>query len=121
LSIAPWNVHHDPALWGSDVNDWVPERWLETDKSLHKNWIPVGSSNVTMESLVINCSQFGKAYQQCPGQNIAFFEMTKLLVTIMRDYDFELLTPIWVHWQFSRNAQNSCKYCVKRKGASFSC
>jgi cytochrome P450 len=31
--------------------------------------------------------QFGAGYASCPGQNIAKIELSKILATIVRDYD----------------------------------
>jgi cytochrome P450 len=70
-------------------------------------------------SLIVK--QFGKGYQQCPGQNLAFFEMMKLLATIVRDFDFELLTPEWKHsGNFLAMPYDSCKCRVKRRHISTS-
>ncbi|MCJ1438915.1 hypothetical protein MMC27_008305 [Xylographa pallens] len=101
LTVAPWSMHHDPRLWGPDVELWRPERWLEPkSKELDKFFMP-----------------FGWGYQQCPGQRLALFEIGKLMATIIRDFDFELVNPSrWVHVsRFLAMPKGSCKCTVKQR------
>ncbi|KAH8647792.1 cytochrome P450 [Xylariales sp. PMI_506] len=77
LSLSAWVMHHARELWGDDVDEFRPERWLGDDAAeLDKFWMP-----------------FGAGYMSCPGQHIARMELTKVCATIIRDYDFELADP----------------------------
>ena len=94
-------MHHDERLWGPDVDVWRPERWLEPNsKDLDKYFLP-----------------FGMGYNQCPGQRLALFEMTKLMATILRDFDIELTEPDkWVHFsRFLAMPKGSCKCTVQQR------
>jgi cytochrome P450 len=37
--------------------------------------------------------QWGAGYNMCPGRNLAQFELSKVLTTVLRDYDIELVDP----------------------------
>ncbi|KAJ6095580.1 hypothetical protein N7486_006326 [Penicillium sp. IBT 16267x] len=77
LSVNPWVYHRNPALFGEDCNTFNPERWLKGET---KN----------MDSFLIH---WGAGYNQCPGRNLAHFEITKLITTMVRDFEFELTDP----------------------------
>lgn len=32
-----WTVHRDRAVFGDDVDDWIPERWLDPDEQKLKD------------------------------------------------------------------------------------
>ena len=40
-----------------------------------------------------NHFQWGAGYNQCPGRNLAQFELSKLAATLLRDYDIEQVDP----------------------------
>ena len=37
--------------------------------------------------------QWGAGYNQCPGRNLAQFELSKLVATLLKDYDIEQVDP----------------------------
>ncbi|RAK96825.1 cytochrome P450 [Aspergillus ibericus CBS 121593] len=78
LSINPWSFHRNPDLFGPDCNDFNPERWLDPERSKQ------------MDPFLIH---WGAGYNQCPGRNLAHFEISKLTATIVRDYDIEQVDP----------------------------
>ncbi|KAK6074257.1 cytochrome p450 oxidoreductase [Seiridium cupressi] len=75
VSVNPWVIHHSEEIWGPDVHEFDPDRWLGSDAGgLDKYWCP-----------------FGAGYMSCPGQHYAKMELSKILSTIVRDYDLELV------------------------------
>ncbi|KAK3906033.1 cytochrome P450 [Staphylotrichum tortipilum] len=71
LSINPWVMHHSTEIWGPDAAKFKPDRWLsESITAVEKYWIP-----------------FGAGYNSCPGQNLTKIELSKILATLVRDYD----------------------------------
>ncbi|KAK8071296.1 hypothetical protein PG997_011499 [Apiospora hydei] len=71
LSVNPWVIHHAEELWGPDVSQFHPDRWLTGDVGkMEKYWVP-----------------FGAGYNACPGQHVAKIELSKVAATMARDYD----------------------------------
>ncbi|KAJ5782637.1 hypothetical protein N7457_004411 [Penicillium paradoxum] len=77
LSINTWVFHRSPEIFGEDCNSFNPDRWLQSDTS-------------KIDSFLIH---WGAGYNQCPGRNLAQFEMLKLMATLIRDYDIEQVDP----------------------------
>ncbi|KAJ9667672.1 hypothetical protein H2201_002207 [Coniosporium apollinis] len=78
LSVNPWVIHRDPSLFGSDANDFNPDRWMDVEraKEMNKYMIP-----------------FGAGYNQCPGRHLAHMEVSKVSATLIRDFDIERTNP----------------------------
>lgn len=77
VSVNPWVIHHSKELWGPDALEFNPDRWLGPDAAqLDKYWCP-----------------FGAGYMSCPGQHFAKIELSKILSTVVRDYDISLVDP----------------------------
>ncbi|KAL4796252.1 cytochrome P450 [Aspergillus venezuelensis] len=85
LSIHPWIIHRDPTLFGADCSEYNPLRWLDSEARTKK-----------MDYYLIH---WGAGYNQCPGRNLAQFELSKVLVTVLRDYDIEQIDPKQ-EWRF---------------------
>lgn len=88
LSGSPWVLHRSRALWGDDVDEFKPDRWLQggDDAShLDRYFMP-----------------FGAGFMSCPGQHLARIEASKITATILRGYDLQLVSPE-KEWQ--------CKMC----------
>lgn len=71
-------VHHDTEIWGEDVNEFNPLRFLETRRHL-ASFFP-----------------FGIGTRNCPGQNLAVAETKLVLAIIIRHYSFAV-SPTYVH------------------------
>ncbi|KAJ5449457.1 uncharacterized protein N7458_005906 [Penicillium daleae] len=77
LSVNPWVIHRDPAIFGQDCDTFNPERWLQGETK-------------RMDTFLIH---WGAGYNQCPGRNLAQFELSKVLATVLRDYEIEQIEP----------------------------
>ncbi|KAL3481254.1 cytochrome P450 [Aspergillus californicus] len=77
LSVHPWVIHRNPEIFGQDCEIYNPDRWLQGDTK-------------RMDSFMIH---WGAGYNQCPGRNLAQFELSKLLATVLRDYAIEQIEP----------------------------
>ncbi|KAJ5682730.1 hypothetical protein N7462_005895 [Penicillium macrosclerotiorum] len=77
LSVNPWIFHRNPALFGEDCDTFNPDRWLQ-------------GNTKDMDSFLIH---WGSGYRQCPGRNLAHFEIGKLAATLIRDFEFEQVDP----------------------------
>ncbi|KAL4861764.1 hypothetical protein BDV12DRAFT_203700 [Aspergillus spectabilis] len=78
LSVNLWVIHRNPDLFGPDSDSFNPERWLHKDRAK------------TMDYFLVH---WGAGYNQCPGRNLAHFEINKLVATLVRDYEFERIDP----------------------------
>ncbi|KAF2240729.1 putative cytochrome P450 pisatin demethylase [Trematosphaeria pertusa] len=74
-----WVAHYDKQVFGPDVKEFRPERWIEAEndaarlKEMNAAWIP-----------------FGMGSRTCLGRHVSMLEMSKLVPRLVRDYDFEL-------------------------------
>lgn len=75
-------MHHDPALWGDDVNEFKPERFRE---DLH------GGCRHRMGFL-----PFGLGGRTCVGRNLTAMEFKIVLSLILRSFSWSL-SPAYAH------------------------
>lgn len=80
VGINGWVAHYNRDVWGADVNEFRPERWIEAEEAggdklryLEQHYLP-----------------FGLGARTCIGRHISYLEMTKLVPQILRDFDLEL-------------------------------
>jgi benzoate 4-monooxygenase len=98
LSVPSYTIHHLEEIWGSDVNDFKPERWL--------NLTP-------RQKMAFNPFSYGP--RACVGQNVAIMELQIILGTIFRRYDFALYQEVLQsHEGFSKKPQE-CYVGIKRR------
>jgi cytochrome P450 len=76
-----WGVLRRKDVWGEDADTFRPERWLEAESEKLKE----------MESVVDLVFGFGK--YQCLGRNIAFLELNKIYVELVRRFDLSIVNP----------------------------
>ncbi|KAG6471326.1 cytochrome P450 CYP72A219-like [Zingiber officinale] len=81
LYLSILQVHHDPDLWGKDVDEFKPERFAEgMYKASEKNaFFP-----------------FGSGHRICIGQNFALLEAKLALCLILQRFSFDL-SPSYTH------------------------
>ncbi|ORY69940.1 cytochrome P450 [Pseudomassariella vexata] len=100
LNVFAMNLSTD--IWGPDAKQFKPERWLGKDAAvLEKHFIP-----------------FSGGISTCPGQHLARIELSKILATIVRDYDIWQVNPDqeWhYHAYFTTVPGNWPVYIKKRK------
>ncbi|CAG8695500.1 34193_t:CDS:2 [Gigaspora margarita] len=70
-------VHHDPLIWGDDVDYFNPSRWLDSEiksKTSNLNFFPFGAGPTT-----------------CLGMKMAQLEFKSILSIIIRNFEFKLV------------------------------
>jgi benzoate 4-monooxygenase len=78
VSVSTYTVHRDPEIF-PDPYAYNPDRWLEAGAG-------------EMQKVFLPFSQGGRA---CLGRNIAYFEMSLVIATLFRRYEFALPKPGW--------------------------
>ncbi|KAL4940007.1 hypothetical protein BDV06DRAFT_213837 [Aspergillus oleicola] len=87
LSVNVWVIHRNADIFGPDANSFNPERWLDKDRAREMDYYLI---------------HWGAGYNQCPGRNLAHFEINKLAATLLRDYEFERVDET-KEWSFKNH------------------
>ncbi|KAL2811624.1 cytochrome P450 [Aspergillus granulosus] len=77
VGVNTWVEHRNPQIWGEDVDEFKPERWLIDDSDrlafMNRHWMP-----------------FGLGARTCLGRHISMLETSKLIPSLVGDFDFKL-------------------------------
>ncbi|KAB5575480.1 cytochrome P450 [Coniochaeta sp. 2T2.1] len=73
VSMNPWAVHREPGLFGDDPDVWRPERWLCGEKQ-----------KKAMYNALLT---FGAGHRSCLGKNLSYFEVYKVIPSMLQRYD----------------------------------
>ena len=73
LSVPAYTIHHSTAIWGPDANEFNPDRWDKLTEKQKNSFIP-----------------FSYGPRSCVGRNVAEMEMTCIVGTVFRNYEFQL-------------------------------
>lgn len=73
LSVPAYTIHHSKAIWGEDADEFVPERWDRVTEKQKNAFIP-----------------FSYGPRSCVGRNVAEMELTLIVSTVFRRYEFLL-------------------------------
>ncbi|KAI9694926.1 MAG: hypothetical protein M1822_000543 [Bathelium mastoideum] len=76
VGVNPAIVHFDKEVFGSDANDFRPERWLESPER-----------SFAMDKAIIG---FGAGSRTCIGKNLALVEIHKTIPEVLRHYTFKM-------------------------------
>jgi len=77
-----WVLHRRAEVFGSDVNTFRPERWIE-------------ASPDKLKEMKATMFQFGGGSRTCLGKNISLLEMYKLVPTFLRNFEIEMDCEDW--------------------------
>jgi cytochrome P450 len=70
------SIHHNPDIWGPDHAAYDPDRWYD------------GRADETVKELVI---PFMVGKRTCTGQYLAKANILKMLTTLLKAYEFNLV------------------------------
>lgn len=85
-------MHLDKSIWGPDAHEFNPDRWFAGDIAQKEKCF----------------APFGLGYASCPGQHLVRIEISKLLATMVRDYDIRQVDPDQ-EWKYEMYL-NVCPY-----------
>lgn len=90
----PWVVHRSKEVYGSDVESFRPERWMEKENNgdMHRYFFA-----------------FGSGARMCLGRNISWMEMSKLIPTLFLRFELELAEP-------EKEWETKCWWFVMQQG-----
>ncbi|KAK4864791.1 hypothetical protein LT330_001414 [Penicillium expansum] len=77
LSVPSYTIHHMKDIWGDDVEEFKPDRWLNL---------------TTRQKTAFNPFSYGP--RACVGQNVATMELQLIIGTLFHRYEFALYQPI---------------------------
>ncbi|KAI1761555.1 cytochrome P450 [Hypoxylon sp. FL1150] len=76
-----WSMMRNREVFGEDADIFRPERFLECDQ-------------VKKAELIKNIElAFGHGRWMCPGKTLAWFELNKIFVELLRNLDFQIVSP----------------------------
>jgi benzoate 4-monooxygenase len=73
LSVPAYTIHHSKEIWGSNADEFVPDRWNKLTERQKTGFIP-----------------FSYGPRSCVGRNVAEMELALIVATTFRRYDFDL-------------------------------
>jgi len=73
LSVPAYTIHHSKEIWGSNADEFVPDRWDHLTERQKTGFIP-----------------FSYGPRSCVGRNVAEMELALIVATTFRRYDFDL-------------------------------
>jgi cytochrome P450 len=82
-------VHFDTNVFGSDAEQFIPERWLRDNDG--------GKNAAYMERHMMH---FGYGKRVCIGKHITNTEMYKLLPTVLKDFEFDPVLDGQGKWEW---------------------
>lgn len=88
VGISQYALHHSRDLFGPDPLAFRPERWLHTSQGGDEaDWDKIKKMERNNDLI------FGHGKYQCLGKSIAFLELNKVFVELIRRFQFELVDP----------------------------
>ena len=82
LSFSPYCTNRNPKVWGEDVSEWKPERWLVTDPE-------TGAQKITTAFDEFMFPTFNAGPRVCLGKFVAITEVKMALLTALASYEFD--------------------------------
>ncbi|CAJ2514331.1 Uu.00g024500.m01.CDS01 [Anthostomella pinea] len=79
IAVNPWALMRHVPTFGEDVDVFRPDRWLDASPDRYLNM----QRNAELV--------FGHGRFMCAGKNVAFMELNKMAVELLRDFDFQLI------------------------------
>ncbi|EDN96915.1 hypothetical protein SS1G_01843 [Sclerotinia sclerotiorum 1980 UF-70] len=77
LSVPAYTIHRSKEIWGSNADDFVPDRWDHLTERQKNAFIP-----------------FSYGPRSCVGRNVAEMELALIVATTFRRYEFDLYQDV---------------------------
>ncbi|KAK4695819.1 hypothetical protein P7C71_g1997, partial [Lecanoromycetidae sp. Uapishka_2] len=99
VGMSPWATHRDYDTFGRDSDLWRPERWIEADEGKRRR----------MENALLT---FGAGNRSCIGKHISYLEISKVVPSLLREYDVSL--PLFPSPCIQRSSKNPTAKILER-------
>lgn len=87
VGCSAWVLHRNKEIFGEDVEDFRPERWLVDEKKDR------AEEEKRIKEMTGTMLQFGMGARTCIGKNISLLEIYKLVPTVLRRFEVRLQDP----------------------------
>ncbi|KAB5572301.1 cytochrome P450 [Coniochaeta sp. 2T2.1] len=87
VGCSPWTIHRRREVYGDDVDDYRPERWLVDETA------PADEEHERIRVMTNTLFHFGGGSRTCLGKNIALLELYKLIPSFIRRFEVKLANP----------------------------
>ncbi|EIN05687.1 cytochrome P450 [Punctularia strigosozonata HHB-11173 SS5] len=92
IFVALDGANHHPDIWGTDVDEFKPERWLIADPAEIRPEQRIGGP-------YDNIASFGGGPKTCLGWRFAVVELQSFLAVLVREYEFDLISKEYQLWK----------------------
>ncbi|KAJ3921771.1 cytochrome P450, partial [Lentinula edodes] len=93
VMISIMNANRDPKLWGPDVLEWKPERWLSP--------LPEAIMNSKMPGVYSHLMTFNGGSRSCIGFKFSQLEMKVVIAMLVENFKFSTPQNKEIFWQMS--------------------
>ncbi|KAJ3867016.1 cytochrome P450 [Lentinula novae-zelandiae] len=93
VMISIMNANRDPKLWGPDVLEWKPERWLSP--------LPEAIVNSKMPGVYSHLMTFNGGSRSCIGFKFSQLEMKVVIAMLVENFKFSTSQNKEIFWQMS--------------------
>ncbi|KAI1455020.1 cytochrome P450 [Annulohypoxylon moriforme] len=90
VGCSAWIIHRRPEIWGEDVDEFRPERWLVDEKLKGEEKNEQERRVREMNGMMF---QFGMGARTCIGKNISLLEIYKVVPSLLRRFDIRFKDP----------------------------
>ncbi|KAF2847821.1 benzoate 4-monooxygenase cytochrome P450 [Plenodomus tracheiphilus IPT5] len=97
VGMSAWVMHHHEGTFGRDHDRWRPERWLDC-------------SDIQRKAMEASLLTFGAGNRVCLGKNVAYFEVYKIVPTLLRAFEIHPPMNGKVGWEVKN------RWFVQQKG-----
>ncbi|KAL0565135.1 hypothetical protein V5O48_016893 [Marasmius crinis-equi] len=95
VQVPSYSVHRNPDNFSPSPEAFLPERWLDGANDT----LPAGPRALKTDAFIT----FSYGPMNCIGKNLARFEMTMVITTLMQRFDFEFAKAFkWKEWPNSK-------------------
>ena len=98
VGMNPWVVCRDRGVFGRDAGDFRPERWLRDERAGEGKGEEEDDFETRVGRMRAANLAFGAGTRACTGRNLALMELRKIVGSLVRGFEIELVEPKKEWW-----------------------